>query len=116
MKILTSTHEKLEQALDQFELLAIEVLPQIGRNIYKDENGRWWLVGQNSAGGDSDKRTSLRWDNIKYDEGQKLHYIKNIMYVQGYRPEYLARLQQIIDDLGLVENDDFELTVIAEQA
>jgi len=110
MKILTSTPEKLEQALDQFELLAIEVLPQIGRTIYKDENGKWWLIGQNAAGEDTDKRTSLRYDSVHYDDGQALSYFKNPKYAPGYAPEYVAMIQQIINDLELVEDNNFTPT------
>lgn len=108
MKILTSEPKKLEQALDQFEKLAMVVLPQIGRKV--EYNNGFWLVGQNTAGDDSDGRTSLRWDNIRYDEGQDLHYIKNVMYAPGYRPEYLVMIQQIINDLELIEDDNFTPT------
>ncbi len=108
MKILTSTPEKLEQALDHFEKLAMAVLPQIGRTIIYD-NG-FWLVGQNAAGENNDGRTSLRYDIVHYDEGQKIHYIKNLMYTPGYRDEYLAMIQQIINDLELVEDDNFTPT------
>ncbi len=112
-KILTSTPEKLEQALDQFEKLAMVVLPQIGRKI--EYNNGFWLVGQNAAGENNDGRTSLRYDIVRYDEGQDVHYIKNLMYTPGYRDEYLAMIQQIINDLKLVEDDNFTPTEEEEE-
>lgn len=108
MKILISTSEKLEQALDQFEKLAMIVLPQIGRKV--EYNKGFWLVGQNAAGENTDGRTSLRYDSVHYDEDQDLHYISNPMYAPGYRDEYLAMIQQIINDLKLVEDDNFTPT------
>jgi len=108
MKVLISTPEKLEQALDQFEKLAMIVLPQIGRTVIYEDG--FWLVGQNSAGENTKGRTSLRYDSVHFDEEQDVHYISNPKYAPGYRPEYVAMIQQIINDLGLVEDNDFQPT------
>lgn len=108
MKILKSTPETLQDFLEKMVDLAKQVFPTLDRTIVGD------TVVNIHQDKDHSTATSLWWDNIKYDEVQSVHYIANIMYAAGYRDEFLAMIQQIIDETGLVADDNFTPTPIGE--
>ena len=100
MKILKSDPEKLQEFLQQLVDLGKQVFPKIGRTIIGDH-----LLNRHQDK-DFNTATSLWWDKVKYDAEQDVHYIKNIIH-SNYDQQYLDMIQVIINDLGLVEDDNF---------
>ncbi|MEE9352582.1 MAG: hypothetical protein V3U78_10000 [Thiotrichaceae bacterium] len=103
--IISPTEDKLQDFLQQLVDLAKQVFPTLGRTVIDEHD----LLINRHQGKDTNTATSLWWDKIKYDGAQELYYIANIMK-SNYDPQYLAMIQQIINDLELVEDDDFQPT------
>jgi len=104
MKVLIGTHEQIEAFIQECVDLAKAIFPTLGRTIEGE-----FLVNLKD-GKDWTTKTKLRYDECHYDEGQKLHYTANPVYAAGFRPEFVAMLQNLINKSGLIEDDDFQPT------
>ncbi len=104
MKALTGTPENIKSFIQDCVDLAKAVFPTLGRTIEGE-----FLVNLKD-GKDWTTKTKLRYDECHYDEGQKLHFTSNPVYAAGFRPEFVAMLQLIINKSELTADDNFTPT------
>ena len=109
MKVLKGTPENIEAFIQECVDLAKVIFPTLGRTIEGEYLVNW------KDGKDWTTKTKLRYDEAHYDEGQDVHYTANPVYASGFRPEFIAMLQNLVNKSGLTEDDDFQPTIIEEE-
>jgi hypothetical protein len=104
MKVLIGTPENIEALIQANVDLAKAIFPTLGRTIEGE-----YLVNLKD-GKDWKTKTKLRYDECHYDEGQDVHYTSNPVYAAGFRPEFVAMLQLIINKSELTADNNFTPT------
>jgi hypothetical protein len=104
MKVLIGTPENIEAFIQEGVDLAKAIFPTLGRTIEGE-----YLVNLKD-GKDWTTKTKLRYDECHYDEGQDVHYTSNPVYAAGFKPEFVAMLQNLVNKSSLTEDDNFQPT------
>ncbi len=104
MKVLTGTPEQIESFIQDCVDLAKVIFPSLGRTIEGE-----FLVNL-KGGKDWTTKTKLRYDECHYDEDQDVYYMDNPVYAEGFRPEFVEMLQNLVNKSGLIIDDTFKPT------